>query len=347
MGLLPNSQYGDIATVDLSSIINPTDTYSLYIQNPSAISGENAQVIQGSNGINYLYAGSSNLWKLGSSSVQSLANAMGLTASNLQSAFSILALRQAEAKQKWAEITQSNQQDYKSQIEAHFGVNVSDAYSDRCKYIGGVAGNVDIAPVTNTNLVDNQEADIAGRGEGGARGSINFNTKVHGYIMCIYHCVPLLDYAIDGIQKQNLKTTVYDYAQPEFDATGMVSVPMIELTSYNVDGVDPQNTLLGYAPRYIDYKTRYDLVHGAFLDGGLQNWVAPVSTSYVREYIDSLGSAISSGVFQYPWFKVPPSVVNPLFAVEADQTIATDQLLINCSFDIKAVRNLDRNGLPY
>ena len=37
--------------------------------------------------------------------------------------FSILALRQAEALQKWKEITQSVDTNYRDQIKAHFGIN--------------------------------------------------------------------------------------------------------------------------------------------------------------------------------------------------------------------------------
>lgn len=261
------------------------------------------------------------------------------------SQFAVLALRQAEAKQKWAEITQSQQQDYKSQIQAHWDADVSDAYSDRCKYIGGVAGNVDIEAVTNQNLAGDNDANIAGRGQGGSRGSINFKAPIHGYLMCIYHCVPLLDYSIDGIKRQNLKTNVFDYAIPEFDATGMVSIPLIELSS-SWTGTSTE-TLLGYAPRYIDYKTGYDLCHGAFFNGGLDTWVAPVNREYIAQYLESLGSTISSGVFNYHFLKVPPSVVNSIFGYDAGSENDTDQFLINAAFDIKAVRKLDRNGLPY
>ena len=45
--------------------------------------------------------------------------------------------------------------------------------------------------------------------------------------------------------------------------------------------------------------------------------------------------------------KVNPSILNPIFAVWANGKESTDQLLINTAFDIKAVRNLDYNGLPY
>lgn len=328
MGLLPSAQYGAASIVQDSQL-----TFPLYDNN--GYRAPNASVSFGEQ----LYARGG----VGETSI-TLNNGTEYNLGNV-TRFTILALRQAEAKQKWSEITQSQQQDYKSQMAAHWDADLPDAYSDRCKYIGGVAGDVDIQAVTNQNLTGDNDANIAGRGQGGSRGSINFKAPVHGYLMCIYHCVPLLDYSTDGIKRQNLKTSVYDYAIPEFDATGMVSVPLIELTS-SWTGTSPE-TLLGYAPRYIDYKTGYDLCHGAFFNGGLDKWVAPINRDYIAEYLESLGSTIASGVFNYHFFKVPPSVVNNIFGFDATSESDTDQLLINAGFDIKAVRKLDRNGLPY
>lgn len=377
MGLLPNSQYDDAASVITDSIgspsVNwPSSGYKSWAMSLDPTRNDSAGNIASSeNGytpttlatLDSAYYGDVDdngqrrgypTFHLSVSGVESLKSALGisspqLTVGAIQSAFTILALRQAEAKQKWAEITQSQQQDYKSQIEAHFDVNVSDAYSDRCRYIGGVSGNIDIDPVVNQNLADENAADIAGRGQGGSRGSISFDTKVHGYLMCIYHCVPLLDYALDGIKRQNLKTVVTDYAIPEFDATGMVSVPLIELSSSFTggSGADSMTTLLGYAPRYVDYKTGYDLVHGAFFNGGLDAWVAPIDRNYINEYLTSLGESIASGAFNYHFFKIPSSVLNPVFGVNVDSSVDSDQFLVNAAFDIKSVRNLDRNGLPY
>lgn len=333
MGLLPSPQYGDEAIVDVpaSLFYQAIDTSGKPVDTQP---GQGAEI---STGYKSLAENAFMFRVLG----------YGNNIAQLPSQFSVLALRHAEAKQKWAEITQSQQQDYKSQVEAHFGVNVSDAYSDRCKYIGGVSGSLDIEAVTNQNLTGSNDANIAGRGQGGSRGQISFDTKVHGYLMCIYHCAPLLDYAIDGVKRQNLKTLVTDYAIPEFDSTGMVSVPLIELTNKRYALTDNFGSLLGYAPRYVDYKTGYDLVHGGFFNGGLDNWVAPVSKDYIEEYLINLGTTISGGVFNYHFFKIPPSVLDSIFGVAADSSVNTDQFLINCAFDIKAVRNLDRNGLPY
>lgn len=345
MGVLPNSQYGDSA-----SIIQPVETGFIPFLASDGVSsyGANGQpinvrsAVSSTDGQVNTFTVGSNSWQLkqylSTNALAQLRTSLGID--NL----SILALRQSEALQKWKEITQSQQQDYKNQIEAHFGVSPSDALSERCKYIDGSVSNLDISEVSNTNLADSNAAVIAGKGVGVGDGRINFSTDVHGYLMCIYHAVPLLDYANDGIKRQNLKTMVTDYAIPEFDRTGMVQVPVVELTNSS-DNADFTAELLGYAPRYYDYKQAIDEVHGAFIDGGLGSWVAPVDKTYIQKYLNSRSADGAS--LTYQWFKVNPSVLNPIFTQDVDSTNATDQLLVNSSFEISAVRNLDRNGLPY
>jgi hypothetical protein len=111
---------------------------------------------------------------------------------------SILVLRQAEFLQKWKEITQSGNKDYKDQLEKHWGVSVGDGFSELCTYLGGVSSSIDINEVVNTNITGDAAADIAGKGVGVANGEINFNSNGrYGLIMCIYHCLPLLDYTTD------------------------------------------------------------------------------------------------------------------------------------------------------
>lgn len=321
-GLLPKSQYGDAASVTMQGWF--------YARADGTVPSVDDNV-----GVNFIIP-DSNRFSLKAGTNNSIYSI---------NEFTILALRQAEAKQKWAEITQSQRQDYKSQVNAHFGVNMSDAYSDFCTYIGGVNGNLDISEVVNQNLVGDADSNIAGKGVGVGQGGIEFTAQTHGYIMCIYHAMPLLDYSMTGIKRQNLKTTFMDYAVPEFDSTGMIQVPTIELTNSKITNL-AANTMLGYAPRYIDYKTDIDEIHGAFFNGGLQSWVAPMDDTYIKGFIIASGASAFTGL-NYQFLKVSPSILNPIFGVDANSFNETDQLLCNAYFDVKAVRNLDVNGLPY
>lgn len=341
MGVMPNAQYGSAASVaGISSLLSssPGNPY-LEVEgvNGSLITGSTLTVgnVDGNTQANIVKSGDTLLSLYTGSIDKSLVQ-------RLSTEFSILALRQAEALQKWQEITQSQQQDYKNQIEAHFGVSMSDAYSERCRYVDGHVSSLDITEVTNTNITSENAADIAGKGVGVGDGKINFTSDVHGYLMCIYHATPLLDYASDGIQKMNLKSYVTDYAIPEFDKTGMVQVTTVELTNKILQTTYAPD-FLGYAPRYYDYKTAIDEVHGAFKNGGLGAWVAPIDNNYLNKYFGIAGV----GAVKYKFFKINPAVLNPIFAQNVDSDTVTDQLLVNANLDINFVRNLDRNGLPY
>lgn len=336
MGLLPNSQYGDVASV---STLDENPNVNIYAKEFAA--GQSSTVYaNGATGVLYNSTGSTS-----SNRVFTLKSADG---SSLSSEFSILALRMAEAKQRWAEVVQSNRQDVRSQMNAQFGVNVSSAYSEMCRYLGGSVSTLDINEVINQNLIGLNEAEVRGKGVGVHNGKIEFTSDVPGYVMCIYHAVPLLDYAISGISRQNLKTMRMDYAQPAFDKLGMVSVPLVELTNSKIEQVDyDDDVLLGYAPRYIDYKTDIDEVHGAFKHGGMDAWVAPVSDNYITTYLANLPSNSTIHPLTYSFFKVNPAFLNPIFLQDVDSGLESDQLLINSAFDVKAVRNLDVNGLPY
>lgn len=364
MGVKPNSQFGDAASVMLSTSDGGwpspiADSTSRWNTMNDANINQDTQIYARMNGDITTYSNNSpvNQFFASVEEVNQFRRNIGLPQYNADDVtqsvvgvFSILALRQAEALQKWKEITQSQQQDYKSQIEAHFGVSLSDAYSERCHYVDGFSDVIDINEVVNTNLVNGdvqQIADIAGKGVGVNDGYTSFSSDVHGYLMCIYHAVPLLDYALETrIPRQMQKTQVTDYAIPELDKTGMVSVPFVEMSN---DSELNDGRLIGYAPRYYDYKTDVDEIHGSALNKN-SAWVAPFNDEYLKMLLFPNGDASQAlNPITYKFFKVNPSVLDPVFAgpTQSDSSVDSDQLLTNCSFDVKAVRNLDYDGLPY
>lgn len=250
-----------------------------------------------------------------------------------------LAIRQAEFLQKWKEITQSGGTDYVSQIQKHFGVSPSKEMSHRCTYIGGFNHKFGIDEVVNTNLSsDTSEAGIFGKGINAGHGEINFDVREHGIIMCVYHVGLLPEYSDRITDKFNLKTMPTDYVIPEMDNVGMQAVVSGEMFGVNTGtttSVTP-TSVGGYVPRYAEYKTKVDKVLGVF-SGDLGNWVTPFDRS-----IPYFGVALGD-----KFYKLRPNILDSVFSVNADGTYSTDQFLVNCNFDIKAVRNISRDGLPY
>ena len=272
--------------------------------------------------------------------------------------FTILALRQAEFLQKWKEITQSGNKDYKDQIEKHWGVSAGDALSEMCTYLGGISSSLDINEVVNSNITGDNAADIAGKGTGVSNGYINFNAGAkYGVIMCIYHCLPLLDYTADLLESAFTKVNATDYAIPELDRVGMEAVPFAKMINplKNEGGLNFTafaSMIMGYAPRYIDYKTSVDSSIGGFRDT-LKNWVISYGNTSICNQLSTLkgpalpGPEPSVAPMNYTFFKVNPDCLNPLFAVAVDSEISTDNFLCSSFFDVKVVRNLDTDGLPY
>lgn len=328
-GVVPNQQYGDVSMVSFAGNVTINGNNVRNSNNVSSSSGSTISVVSGS------------------------APAGTLLMSDSQ--FSILALRQAEFLQKWKEITQSGNKDYKEQVEKHWNVSPGDGFSEMCTYLGGISSSLDINEVVNNNITGNYAADIAGKGTGVSNGVINFNSQArYGVVMCIYHCLPLIDYTTDFVSPSVTRVNAADFAIPEFDRVGMQTVPL----SYITNGPSSVITssipvLVGYAPRYIDYKTDIDTSIGAFKTS-LKNWVI----SYDNQSLaNQFGFSVenpelpvpnpANSNWNYTLFKVNPNSLNPLFAVEVDSSIDTDQFLCSTFFDVKVVRNLDTDGLPY
>lgn len=323
-GMLPKAQYGEEAVASpLSGMFNFTS--------PSSVTFTNAPT-QGVNALS-----------------QGVITIDHTSPTSLPAGISVLALRQAECLQKWREIAQSGRMDYQTQMQKHFNVSPSETLSGHCKYLGGWTSNLDISEVVNTNLTGDNQADIQGKGTGTLNGNkVDFEAKEHGIIMCIYHCLPLLDWSINRIARQNFKTAFTDYAIPEFDSIGMQQLYASEMI-FGLEDLpeDPTSINMGYVPRYADLKTSIDEIHGSFIDT-LVSWVSPLTESYLSAYRQACKDAGFSDItMTYNFFKVNPHIVDNIFGVQADSTINTDQLLINSFFDIKAVRNFDYNGLPY
>lgn len=258
---------------------------------------------------------------------------------------SVLSIRKAEALQKWKEISQTGDKSYRDQMSKHFGTDVRGVSDHTCKYLGGSGSQLNISPVVNNNLSSaSDSANIKGIGTSGKNSDayIEYTCHEHGIIMGLYTCVPDVDYINFMINKNNLKINASDFAIPEFDRIGMQTTSVDELFGFKT-AVNPNDPfILGYAPRFAEYKTGIDVINGAFMDT-LRNYVVPKN--------GNLGDFVkvgSDGVINVvPSLYVSPSVVNSVFSVAAGINTDSDCLLVDSSFDIKAVRPFDYDGLPY
>ena len=334
MGILPSSQLGSVATVN----VTPNESYSavkLRLQDG---------ILSGTVGSDGTTISVKNTVPL----TPSIRPALVTDFRPNFAAFDILSFRIANAIQRMREIQQCAGQGYKEQLEARWNVKLSTALSDHCMYIGGNSSQINISEVVNNNLVGDATADIQGKGVGSGSGSESFETQEHGILMCIYHAVPVLDYELSGPDLQLLNTYATDLPQPELDNLGLESLPLFTLmnrASNSYPESFKSNTILGYVPRYIAYKTDVDCIEGAFLTS-LTSWVAPLTIDEIVLKI-TLGSSTVNWSPNYGLFKVSPRVLNSIFVSQCDDTIDTDQFLVESFFDVKVVQNLDYDGMPY
>lgn len=349
MGVLPNSQYGDVAMISFSNSATESQDLGLGLFVPTSQgrllpvqNNTNSPILNNSSvaaNLVYSNSGSTVSPKLGPLTIGPALS------SNTVAGINFLAVRAAEYLQRWKEVVQFSSKDYNDQMKAQFGIRGDDSMGNHAHYIGGFDGNIDISEVVNTNLdTENSQANIAGKGVGSGRSrKIRYTVGAeHCIIMCVYHAVPLVDYSIDGADPQLQRIAVSDFPQPAFDSLGMESVPLTALTASAIalNENDLSDYFVGYSLRYADFKTRIDRISGAF-QTTLKNWVAPIN------WLNILTAQRGQGAFNYLSFKVRPSQLDPIFDVAADEKVDTDQLLCNAQFNIKVVRNLSRDGLPY
>lgn len=340
MGILPDTQFGDVATIDTGGL----KSQDLYVEARVSSSLTSRTFL----GEKTTPAGSDFGINAGPDAVKS--NSLIVSMPTIAASFDVLALRRGEALQRWKEISLNVPQNYRAQIKAHFGVDVGENMSGMSTYIGGDSSSLDISEVVNTNLqsADSQsEAVIAGKGVGSSQGSEKFEARDWGVLMCIYHNVPLLDYVISAPDPQFFVAQNTDLPIPELDSIGMQSIPVSMYSNSILEyatGFNSSDYTMGYLPRYYNWKTSYDYVLGAFTTTE-KEWVAPITPAIWKNMLSTITTASSS--VTYNIFKVNPSILDSIFQVNADSKWDTDPFLINCAFDVKVVRNLDYSGMPY
>lgn len=343
-GVLPTPQFGSESVVSLSQdgdVYTGSDKYQWQTLDGSSLPSGS---VSSSNGDRSLTVNG-----------KSIGHSHILPSGSITSSLSIAALRQATALQKYKEIQLSNDPDFESQIEAHFGIKPKhDMHKSR--FIGGSSSMIDINPVVNQNLGAGQNQDnqavtkAAPTGQGGA--SFKFTADTFGVVIGIYRCTPVLDYSHVGIDRTLLKTDASDFVIPELDSIGMqqtfqceLFAPTSQITASASDKrkYDMSRTY-GYAPRYSEYKVSFDRYNGAFCDT-LKSWVTGFNTHIFDSDRWNDMSHFSISVPQL--FVCRPDIVKDIFAIQTYHDSNDDNLYVGMVNMCYATRNLSRYGLPY
>nr|DAL48430.1 MAG TPA_asm: Major capsid protein [Microviridae sp.] len=260
--------------------------------------------------------------------------------------FSISNLRSAFALDKLYRLSiAAGDGDYGSQIRAHYGFDVP---YDNCKsrFLGGISEPISISEViTTATTSEAPTGDICGKGLSANAGQrIVFDSKEHGVIMGIFSVVPEADYNASGVDRFNIKTSREDYYQPEFADLGLSPLSLYEYSYCTPFEYSNENRSIGYIPRYAEYKTRVDYVHGEFesftekpngSQGRLSAWVAPRQTQLASNF-----SATNE------FLKIKPNIWNNLSSLTFTGKEEEDIFIVDFRANVQAVRPMSVSGLP-
>lgn len=235
--------------------------------------------------------------------------------------------------------------DYISQISAHYGFEPPKGRGTDVEFIGGLTSNINISEVMEqATTQEGATGRIFGKGIGSIDGqqSIQYDAKEHGILMCITSIVPESDYSCEGLDRFNVKINRGDYFHPEFQDLGLQPVFGYELKNFwgapyqvltaNGNVEVNKNSVLGYNPRYAEYKTSYDKLHGEFRNGRtFSAWSSSMLLNYNQ------GVSVNS-------LKINPKVLDRIFAIPFEGSEKSDNFLIASQFVVKCIRPMSVTG---
>lgn len=270
-----------------------------------------------------------------------------------RSIIDVSSIRSAFALDKLLSITMRAGKTYAEQIEAHFGVSVSEGRDGQVYYLGGFDSDVQVGDVTQTSgTTDPAVSDVSksklagylgkvtGKGVGSGNGRITFDAKEPGVLMCIYSLVPAMQYDSSRLDPMLSKLERGDFFIPEFENLGMQPLRSMYITDY--DGTNPSDnpTLFGWQPRYSEYKTALDINHGQFTNSSpLSYW----TISRGRQFPYKSGEKLQFNISQ---LKISPRWLDSVFAVNYNGSELTDCMFGYAHFKIQKVSDMSEDGMP-
>ena len=328
-----------------------------------------------------------------------------------QGAFvSVAQLRNAFALDRMAQISSRAPKTYRDQILAHYGVNVS-ANRTESMYLGGFQRYLEVSPVIATADGSipgtNGVSSSSNFGQQGAyidnmsNGHVNFDCNDFGVLMVVSWFSPDSLYDNDGIDAFATKFFKEDYFTPEAEDLGLQPITLSSLipawcrfssyfnlvhrwqindsekdhkfgTYYLHQPVIETSKVYGWQPRYSEYKSSFDKVHGEFKRNRSMsiftthrptpfNQAQYVPQDKYKKKKDEHGadyyefeapavknqsSVLRDNPIPANFLYVDPSCTDDVVEVAYDGSEATDPFRITTRFDVKYISDMSVSGLP-
>lgn len=189
----------------------------------------------------------------------------------------IVEYRTREALQRFLERNQTGGTRYVEFLRAHFGSKLPDPFAQRSQYLHGCKFSLSSQPVfshSETSIAQDETTllgDYAGKLESRNTSSYcGYFTKEHCYHITLAYVQVPISMGIEGLPRVNTRTKALDYLIPEFSNVGEQPINSSEMY---MDVAFSVSDIFGYTPRFADFKSHYNEVHGDFLSS-LNYWHA-------------------------------------------------------------------------
>ena len=176
----------------------------------------------------------------GFSSVQVYEEPVGVIKSNVVNfessgvGFDVKDLRQAFQIQKWLELANRGGVRYTEFLRSFFGVSPKDDRLQRPEYIGGTKSPIIISEVLQTSETQSTpQGTMTGHGVGASRTYVgSYTATEYGIVMGLLSVMPTTKYT-QGINKQWLRRSKYDFLFPQFTGLSEQAIEEAEIFATN------------------------------------------------------------------------------------------------------------------
>ena len=170
-------------------------------------------------------------------------------------------MRRTGMLEKWLARNYFFPDTYVGQLRAHYNVVPEDINYINAQYLGGteqlVEGNQTIAPVDTPQMDAGTRTVVSGVN---ASDSFTYRASDHCYIISFVSLMPIVNYDIKNMHLKELRKM--DIASPEFAQDSRVAIRLKDM----LRGFDNIEDVLGYVPRYYQYRVHGDETHGRYLN---------------------------------------------------------------------------------
>nr|QJB19760.1 MAG: major capsid protein [Microvirus sp.] len=241
--------------------------------------------------------------------------------------FNVSDLRLIFQIQKWLERNARGGARYTEFLRSHFGVSPRDDRLQRPEYMGGSKCPVIFSEVLKTATTDatSPQGNMAGHGIAvDTSYCAKYFAQEYGLIMGVMSIMPRSAYQ-QGIDRQWLRQTKYDFYFPEFANLSEQAIERVELYASAIESEN--KTLFGFQGRYDEMRVKRNMVVSEMRDT-FNYW--------------HLGRVFSSApLLNQSFVECTPATLKRIFAVQN-----VPGLIVTCGNLIKAVRPLPVQSEP-